>query len=87
MASWSYQTSYNGVPSDLWLGKLTAPIPAERPYRLLSGSGLPSDDDYVGQMIYVNGKPNRVGRNVIDRISRPRSRHAGCLQEHGRDGI
>ena len=28
VANWSYQTSYNGLPSDLWLGKLTTPIPA-----------------------------------------------------------
>jgi hypothetical protein len=26
---------------------------------------LPNDDDYVGREILVNGKPNRVGLNVI----------------------
>ena len=69
VASWSYQTSYNGVASDLWLGKLTTPIPASDHIAYYPVLGLPSDDDYVGQMIYVNGKPNRVGRNVIDRIT------------------
>ena len=69
VASWSFQTSYNGVPSDLWLGKLTEPIPASDHITYYPVLGLPSDNDYVGQMIYVNGKPNRVGRNIIDRIT------------------
>ena len=76
VANWSYQTSYNGLPSDLWLGKLTTPIPASDHIASYPVLGLPSNDDYVGQMIYVNGKPNRVGRNIIDRIIRPRSRTA-----------
>jgi hypothetical protein len=64
--SWSFQTSYNGLPSDLWLGKLTTPIPASDHIAYYPVLGLPSLSNYVGQMIYVNGKPNRVGRNVID---------------------
>jgi hypothetical protein len=69
VASWSFQTSFNGLPSDLWLGKLTTPIPADDHITYYPVLGLPSDSDYVGRMIYVNGKPNTVGRNVIDRIT------------------
>jgi hypothetical protein len=68
VSSWSYQTSYAGLPSDLWLGKLTTPIPASDRIATYPVLGLPNLNDYIGRMIYVNGKPNRVGRNVIDSI-------------------
>jgi hypothetical protein len=67
--SWSYQTTFNGLPSDLWVGRLTAPIPAGDHIAYYPVLELPSEFDYIGQMIYVNGKPNRVGRNNIDRIT------------------
>jgi hypothetical protein len=69
VASWSYQTTLNGVPSDLWIGKLVTPISAEDHISYYPILGLHSNDDYVGRMIYVNGKSNRVGRNVIDQIT------------------
>jgi hypothetical protein len=69
VSSWSYQTSYNGVGSDLWVGKLTAPIPASDHITSYPILGLPNQSDYVGRMIYVNGKPNRIGRNIIDRVT------------------
>jgi hypothetical protein len=69
VSSWSYQTSYDGVGSDLWVGKLTTPILASDHITYYPILGLPNQSDYVGQMIYVNGKPNRVGRNVIDRVT------------------
>jgi hypothetical protein len=68
MATIYHITSYNGVLSDLWLGKLTAPIPADAHIAYYPVLDLPSYDDYAGQMIYVNGKQNRVGRNVIDHV-------------------
>jgi hypothetical protein len=64
-----YQISYNGVLTDLWLGKLTTSIPASANITSYPILDLASDDDYVGLTIYVNGKPNTIGRNVIDRIT------------------
>jgi hypothetical protein len=64
--NWSFQTSYGSVGSDLWLGRLTAPIPDEANIAYYPVLSLPAQSDYIGQMIYVNGKPNRVGRNNID---------------------
>jgi hypothetical protein len=69
VSSWSYQTNYGGVGSDLWVGRLTTPIPSSAHVTYYPILGLASNDDYVGRMIYVNGKPNRVGRNIIDRIT------------------
>lgn len=68
VASWSFQTSYAGLPSDLWLGRLTTPIPTADHITYYPVPDLPSFGDYLGLMIYVNGKPTRVGRNLIDRI-------------------
>jgi hypothetical protein len=67
--SWSYLTTYNGLPSDLRLGKLTEAIPESDNIAYYPILSLPSEDDYVGQMIYVNGKPNRIGRNNIDGLT------------------
>lgn len=69
VSSWNYQTTYDGVGSDLWVGKLTTPIPASDHITYYPILALPDESDYVGQMIYVNGKPNRIGRNIIDRIT------------------
>jgi hypothetical protein len=69
VASWGYQVTVDGVGSDLWLGRLTTPIPAGDQIASYPVLGLPSDADYVGRIIYVNGKPNRVGQNIIDRIT------------------
>ncbi len=66
--SWYYQGTTNGTVADLWLGKLTAPIPAAdhiADYPVLT---LPNNSDYAGDLIYVNGKPNTVGLNNIDSI-------------------
>jgi hypothetical protein len=69
--SWSYQTSFTDntgktYPSDLWIGKLTTPIPENANITSYPVLGLPTNDDYGGQMIYVYGKTQRVGRNIID---------------------
>jgi hypothetical protein len=69
VSSFGFQTNLSGVPSDLWLGKLETPIPASTPINYFPVLELPNESDYVGQLIYVNGKPNRVGRNIIDRIT------------------
>jgi hypothetical protein len=69
VSSGAFQTSVGGVGSDLWLGKLDTPIPESDNISYYPVPLLPDNNSYVGQMIYVNGKPNRVGRNIIDRIT------------------
>jgi hypothetical protein len=72
--SWSYQTSYTDetgtltLPSDLWIGKLTTPIPESANVTYYPVLGLPTLDDYINQTIYVYGKPQRVGQNAINAI-------------------
>ncbi len=67
--SWGYQATTAGVGSDLWLGKLTTPLATADHIAYYPVLTLPTSNDYVGQIIFVNGKPNRVGRNAIDRIT------------------
>jgi len=54
-----------GNDTDLWLGKLKTPVDANIvPYPIaILGSDA---SDYVGEEIFVYGKADRVGRNVID---------------------
>jgi hypothetical protein len=59
---------YNGQPADVFLGRLTEPIPAEDHIAYYPVLSLPSFDDYVGMTIYNYGNPNLVGRNVISKI-------------------
>ncbi|MCC6424636.1 MAG: PEP-CTERM sorting domain-containing protein [Phycisphaerales bacterium] len=57
-----------GLPSDLWLGKLTAPINPADNIATYSVLQLPNESDYLNLPIYVYGKPHRVGRNQISVI-------------------
>lgn len=54
-----------GLPSDLWLGKLTSPISPSDNISTYSILSLPTENDYLGLPIYVYGKPHWVGRNNI----------------------
>ena len=66
VASWSYQTQYNGYGSDLYLGELTTPVPSSvATYPVLSQG---SDSAYTNQVIWTYGYPNRVGKNNITDI-------------------
>ncbi len=68
--NWGFQTRYEdgGSYSDLWLGRLTADIPAEDNITYYPVLVLGSESDYIGREIYAYGNPNRVGRNHLDWI-------------------
>lgn len=54
-----FQTSLNGSPSDLWLGRLTAPVSsAITTYPILK---LPSEADYIGLSMFVYGHGTNYG--------------------------
>jgi hypothetical protein len=61
-------TSYNGLPSDVYIGKLTTPIPASAHIAYYPVLNLPNYSDYVGMTVYNYGYPNRLGKNVITSI-------------------
>ncbi len=59
VVKFSFQTSRNGSPSDLWLGRLTTPVSsAITTYPILK---LPSEADYIGLGMYVYGHGNSYG--------------------------
>lgn len=61
--SFSFQTSLNGSPSDLWLGRLTTPVSsAITTYPILK---LPSEADYIGLSMYVYGHGTNYGTGNI----------------------
>jgi hypothetical protein len=66
--SFHYSAIYNGQPSDVYLGRLTSPIPASDHIAYYPVLSLPNLSDYVGKEIYTYGNPNLVGRNVISKI-------------------
>ena len=67
VSSFGYTTTYpGGTSSDLWLGELTAPIPAADHITSYPVLSLASNSKYVGLEIYVNGLPDRVGRNIVN---------------------
>ena len=61
-------TSYNGAPSDVYIGRLTAPISASDHIASYPVLKLPNYNDYAGMTIYTYGYPNRLSRNVISSI-------------------
>jgi hypothetical protein len=63
-----FTTTYGGQPSDVYLGRLTVPIPATDHIIFYPVLSLPNSSNYVGLTIYNYGNPNRLGRNVISRI-------------------
>ena len=66
--TYSYTPSWLGTNSDLCMRRLTADIPDEHNITYYPILSLAAENDYIGREIYVNGKSNRVGRNIIDRI-------------------
>ena len=68
VAADAYDTSYGGQSSDLWLGKLTAPLdPSHRiaTYPVLTLAG---DARYIDLPIMAYGAPNRVGTGRIGAV-------------------
>jgi hypothetical protein len=66
--SFHFDATYNGQPADVYVGRLTAPIPAADRIAFYPVLSLPSASDYVGMTIYNYGNPNLVGRNVISKV-------------------
>jgi hypothetical protein len=55
-----YTTSYLGLTSDLWLGKLTASVDSDiAKYSVV-------DNAATDEAMFVYGRPNRVGKNSYD---------------------
>jgi hypothetical protein len=71
--------TYNGEPVDVYLGRLTTPIPESDHISYYPILTLPNTSDYVGMTIYNYGNPNTVGRNVISKIE--------PYAEGGEDGL
>jgi hypothetical protein len=67
--SFGFSTTYEGQPSDVYVGRLTAPIPASDHIAYYPVLSLPNLSDYVGRPIYNYGNWNQVGRNVISSVA------------------
>jgi hypothetical protein len=63
-----FTTTFGGQPSDVYLGRLTAPMSAADQIAFYPVLSLPHFSNYVGMTVYNYGKPNRLGRNVVSRI-------------------
>jgi hypothetical protein len=59
---------YDGQPADVFLGRLSAPIPAADHIASYPVVKLPNLSDYTGMAIYNYGAPDAVGRNVISKV-------------------
>ena len=57
-----------GVKTDLFLGRLTEPIPTSHRIASYPVFVLPRDGSYRGGEILVYGRPDYVGRNIIERV-------------------
>ncbi len=58
--------SVGGNGTDLWLGKLTTSLDPAHQIKYYSVLDRPSEASYIGMELYNYGKPDRVGRNVVD---------------------
>ncbi|MHB1156527.1 MAG: trypsin-like serine peptidase [Phycisphaerales bacterium] len=69
---WGHRMTYDGQPntngSDLWLGRLTAPLDPAHHITYYPVLQLPADADYIGRKIYVVGRPFRVGISRITAV-------------------
>jgi hypothetical protein len=63
-----FTTTYQGQPTDVYLGRLSTPIPAEDHIAFYPVLTLPNLSDYVGKTVFNYGNPNTVGRNVISKV-------------------
>ncbi len=67
--SWTYSPPHYFYDHyDLCLRRLAGDIPDEDNITYYPVLALESDSEYIGMEIYVHGKTDRVGRNIIDRI-------------------
>lgn len=66
--TYTVDSTFSANCNDLYLGRLTAPIPASDHIAYYPILKLSSDNLYTGRQIFVYGVPNRVGRNTITAI-------------------
>ena len=66
--SFHFDATYDGQPADVYIGRLTSPIPASDHIAYYPVLNLPNFSNYVGMSIYNYGNPNLVGRNVISKV-------------------
>lgn len=66
--TFTVDSTFAANDGDLFLGRLTSPIPASDHIDYYPILKLPSDNLYAGREIFVYGVPNRVGRNIITTI-------------------
>ncbi|MHB0959645.1 MAG: trypsin-like serine protease [Pirellulaceae bacterium] len=59
----------DNTPTDLWIGKLTAPLDPSHQISYYPILGLESESSYVGLELFNYGSVDRVGRNVLDGIN------------------
>jgi hypothetical protein len=63
-----YDTNYGGQSSDLWLGRLTAPLSPKHHIATYPVLSLGADGAYTDMFMYAYGYPNRVGTSRIGAI-------------------
>ena len=68
VASFGFDTNYGGQSSDLWLGRLTAPLNPKHRIARYPVLALASDAAYLDTFIFAYGAPNRVGTSRIGAI-------------------
>jgi hypothetical protein len=66
--AYTVDSTFAANSGDLFLGRLTSPIPASDHVGYYPILKLSSDSQYAGQEIFVYGVPNRVGRNRITAV-------------------
>ncbi len=59
-ANFHFATTHGGQPSDMYSGRLTAPIPATDLIAFSPVFSLPAFSNYLGLTIHSYGKPDRL---------------------------
>ncbi|MFM7133180.1 MAG: dockerin type I domain-containing protein [Planctomycetota bacterium] len=68
VAAFGYDTTYGGQSSDLWLGRLTAPLSPKHRIATYPVLALGGDAAYLDSFILAYGAPNRVGTSRLGAI-------------------
>lgn len=66
--AFGFDTTYAGQSSDLWLGRLTAPLNPKHRIAQYPVLALGSDAAYLGSFMFAYGAPNRVGTSRIGAV-------------------
>lgn len=66
--AFGFDTTYAGQSSDLWLGRLTAPLNPKHRIAKYPVLALGSDAAYLGSFMFAYGAPDRVGTSRIGAV-------------------